>query len=60
MLTGKQIVTMIWGSDWAITTSVADGCAQCPRDPTARLPPLLMCDRRLMMSLEAQCMLQKT
>ena len=35
------------------------GVPRAPEIP-ARLPPLLMCDRRLMMSLEAQCILQKT
>ena len=34
MLAGKQIVTMILGSDWAITASVEDGRAQGPRDPS--------------------------
>ena len=60
MLARKQIVRIILGNDWAITTSIEDGHAQSPRDPTARLSPLLMCDRKLMVFPEAQCMLQKT
>lgn len=60
MLAGEQIDTIILESDWAITTRVEDGCAQCPRDPKARSPVLLICNRRPRTSLEAQCMLQKT